>query len=84
MSGNQPRLTTREVPPGSPDRTDVVAEGLLTVTDAARFLSVSRSKLYEMMDRGELPYVKLGRSRRIPRRALVELAASGLRGGYRA
>ena len=30
---------------------------LLTVTDAGKFLSISRSKLYEMMDSGELCYV---------------------------
>jgi len=62
---------------------DLVAEGLVTVQVAARFLSVSRSKLYEMMNLGELQYVKLGRARRVPRRALVDLAASRLRGGWR-
>jgi excisionase family DNA binding protein len=65
------------------DGRQLVAEGLLSVYDAAAFLSVSRSKLYEMMDQGLLPFVKLGRSRRVPRRALVELAAGELRGGYR-
>ena len=71
---------------GSANRADApafVSDGLLSVAAAAAFLSVSRSKLYEMMDGGLLPYVKLGRSRRVPRRALVELAAGGLRGGYR-
>ena len=59
----------------------LVADGLLTVKEAAAFLRLSRSSLYAMMDRGELPYAKLGRSRRIPRRGLVELAARGLRVG---
>jgi excisionase family DNA binding protein len=62
---------------------DLVAEGLLTVQEAADFLSVSRSKLYELMDHGELEFVKIGRSRRIPRRAVVALAASNLHGGWR-
>jgi excisionase family DNA binding protein len=62
---------------------DVVADGLMTIPDAAQFLCVSKSKLYELMDGGELEFVKLGRSRRIPRRALVELAASNLQGGWR-
>jgi hypothetical protein len=35
------------------------------------------------MDRGELAFVKLGRSRRIPKRALIELAARELRGSVR-
>jgi excisionase family DNA binding protein len=68
----------------SDERTrELIEGGLLTVQDAARFLSVSRSKLYELMDCGELKFVKLGRSRRIPRRALVELAASHVQGGWR-
>lgn len=65
------------------DSEDLVADGLVGNPEAGEFLSVSRSKLYELMDSGDLPFVKLGRSRRIPRRALVELAAKELRGGYR-
>ena len=63
---------------------ELVADGLLTVREAATFLRISRSNLYALMEHGELAFVKLGRSRRIPRRALVELAASGLQGGVRA
>ena len=55
----------------------VVAEGLLSVPEAMRFLSISRTTLYDLMDAGKLVYSKIGRSRRIPRRALVELAAAG-------
>ena len=65
------------------ERAELVADGLLTIQEAALFLSISRSKLYELMDNGELTFVKLGRSRRIPRRALIDLAASGLQGGWR-
>lgn len=61
----------------------VVEEGLLSVREAARFLSVSRSTLYELMESGQLHYVKLGRARRIPRRAVLALAARNLRGGWR-
>lgn len=61
---------------------DLVAEGLLSVGEAARFLSLSRSTLYELMESGRLVYVKLGRARRIPRRAVVALATSNLRGGW--
>ena len=61
----------------------VVADGLMTVSEAAEYLSISRSKLYQMMDDGELAYVKLGRSRRIPRRELIDLVSRQLRGGYR-
>ncbi len=59
----------------------LVEDGLLKVAAAAAFLSLSRATLYTLMDRGELPFVKLGRSRRIPRRAVIQLAARALRGG---
>ena len=65
------------------DTIRLVADGLLTVNQASTFLSISRSTLYALMDGGELPFVKIRRSRRIPRQALVELAARGLRGGVR-
>jgi excisionase family DNA binding protein len=48
-------------------------------THAAEFLGISRSKVYELMDGGQLTSLKLGRCRRIPRRALVELVAGALR-----
>lgn len=62
---------------------EVVTDGLVTVEAGAKFLSVSVAFLYAMMTRGELEFVKLGRARRIPRRALIEFAARGLRGGER-
>ena len=49
-------------------------EGFIPVAEAARFLGLSRAKLYQMMDAQELSYAKFGRSRRIPRRALREYA----------
>ena len=51
---------------------ELVADGLLTVQECAQFLHLSRSKVYEMMDAGDLCHAKLGRSRRIPRRAAAE------------
>lgn len=35
------------------------------VQEVARFLSLSRAKIYQLMTAGELPYVKLGKSRRV-------------------
>lgn len=40
-------------------------EGLATVPQGAAFLQVSRSKIYQMMDEGKIPWVKLGGNRRI-------------------
>ena len=62
------------------NQTEIVSEGLMSVRNVARFLGVSRSLVYELMGWGELPWVKLGRARRIPRRAVVDLAARRLIG----
>ena len=43
---------------------------LVRVEEAARILSLSRSTIYEMMDRGELQSVRCGTARRIPLAAL--------------
>jgi excisionase family DNA binding protein len=43
---------------------------LVRVEEAARILSLSRSTIYEMMDRGELQSVRCGAARRIPLAAL--------------
>ena len=56
----------------------VIDDGFVDVRFAARFLGVSRSKVYAMMDQKELRYAKFGRSRRVPRRALLELAERSL------
>jgi len=45
---------------------------LLTPTEAAQVLSISRSKLYELIGQGRLTTVRIDASRRVPRRALVE------------
>lgn len=42
---------------------------------AARLCDVSRSKLYQMLADGTLPYVRFGRSIRIPVEALKEWIA---------
>jgi len=60
----------------------VVRDGLVTVVEAARFTGLSRSSIYALMESGRLAYVKIGRARRVPRRALIELAACSLRGGW--
>lgn len=46
---------------------------LLHVTEAARRLALSRSTVYNLMERGDLAYVKIGRARRIPLEELERL-----------
>jgi excisionase family DNA binding protein len=45
---------------------------LLRVEEAARILALGRSKTYELIARGELPSVRIGRAVRVPRNALQE------------
>lgn len=63
------------------EREEMIADGMAKVEEGERFLSVSRSTLYTLMDAGELPYCKIGRARRIPWRALKDYAAATLRMG---
>jgi excisionase family DNA binding protein len=49
---------------------------LLTVVEAARELGISRSKVYELLADGELPSVRIGRTRRIAVTALEEFVAA--------
>jgi excisionase family DNA binding protein len=51
------------------------ANPLFKVTEVARRLSVSRAFVYQLMDRGLLPYVKLGTARRIRAEDVEQLLA---------
>jgi len=56
----------------------LLSEGLLDVREAENFSGLKKSKLYNLMQTGELAYVKIGSARRIPRKALVNLMAKNL------
>lgn len=60
--------------------TGLTSKLLLTAEQAADALSVSRGRVYELIASGQLKSVKLGKSRRISRRALEELIADLERG----
>ena len=49
---------------------------VLTVREAAAILRVGRNQLYQAVTRGELGAVRIGRSIRIPKRALLDLLAA--------
>ncbi|PZS33003.1 MAG: transcriptional regulator [Pseudonocardiales bacterium] len=49
---------------------------LLTAEESAELLSIGRSKVYELMAGGVLPSVKVGRCRRIPRKAIDDFVES--------
>ena len=47
---------------------------------AAKLLDMSKSKIYEMIQRNEIPYVRLGGCLRIPMSALDDLVAQAISG----
>lgn len=49
-------------------------KGLVRVEEAAAFLSLGRSKTYELIQLGELRAVKIGRATRVPMAALRQYA----------
>jgi excisionase family DNA binding protein len=49
---------------------------LISPADASRALSISRTRVYELMASGQLRSVKIGRSRRIPVEALASFIAA--------
>lgn len=53
-------------------------DGAVTIPQATRITGFGKTFLYEAMKSGELPYIKIGAGRRIPRRALDMWLARGL------
>jgi excisionase family DNA binding protein len=51
-----------------------VAEHLLTVEDAAAYLGVSRSKVFDLLRAGDLPSLRVGAHRRFRPEALAAFA----------
>jgi excisionase family DNA binding protein len=60
------------------DMYEILIDGLEKVSSAASYLGVSRSFIYKLIANGDLPSVKIGHSRRVPIRAVRELAQTNL------
>lgn len=63
-----------------PDPQTDPPQALARVPEVAKYLSLSRSKIYQLMESGSLPYVRFGRCRRIrwsDVQALVEQSRIG-------
>jgi len=48
----------------------ITDDGFVNVREAAAFLAISRAKLYQLLDAGDIRFAKIGRARRIPRKEL--------------
>lgn len=59
---------------------ELLAEGAVTVSQATTEFGLGRSRLYEWMQSGQIPYSQVGAKRLIPRRALKRLLAAGMVG----
>ena len=70
------RLDMSRGPPASPTGSDRL---VLTVDEAAYLLNISRGLAYELVARGELPAIRLGRRIVIPRVAMEELLGTPIR-----
>jgi len=63
--------------PPTVDR-EIWREGALSVREAAAFLGCSRKHVYQLMNEGRLPWGRLGRARRIPKAALLDILTGDL------
>lgn len=59
-------------------REELVSDGLMRIGETLALLGVGRSMLEQLVARGALPVVRLGRARRFPRRAVIRFMASRL------
>lgn len=55
---------------------DVMDKLLLTTTEAAKALGIGRSKVYELLQTGQLMSVRIGASRRVPADAVHTFVAN--------
>lgn len=65
------------------EKLELAAAGAVTVQGAVKEFGIGRTKLYELMTAGALPWSQLGGNgsrRLIPRAALRKLLASGTKG----
>ena len=80
---SRPSRSSRPTIPRNRLNSPELAKVLLTAQEAAHKLSVGRSAVYGLMNRGELRYITVGRIRRIPVDAIAEFVArAGGRSGY--
>jgi excisionase family DNA binding protein len=57
---------------------DLLRDGVLSVREATEFSRLSKSVLYQLMAAHDLEFVKAGRRRLIPKRALIAYLGRGL------
>lgn len=66
---------------GQDEKEEAMEKRLMTVEEAATALNLPRSQVYRLLQRGELPGVRLGRYWRIPGNVVELLLKQGREGG---
>ncbi len=62
-------------------RRELISDGFDSVTDAAAYLAISKSRMYELLHSGSISYSKHGNKLVVSRAALREYAALRLQIG---
>lgn len=62
-------------------KTEILAEGLERVSQAAQRLGINRNTLYEWIKEGKIPFTCINGTYRVPRRAVSEMLENGLNMG---
>ena len=72
-------MTTTATPISAASPTHMAGDDRLvfTVAEAGDLLGISRAFAYELVARGELPVIRLGRRRLVPKVALLALVGAG-------
>lgn len=58
-------------------------EALLSLEEAMEILRIGRTLLYKLMDRGNLPWIQIGRTRQLRRADLIRFIEENRKGGGR-
>ena len=69
--------TTTSISTSSPSHLAGDDRLVFTVAEAGELLGISRAFAYELVARGELPVIRLGRRRLVPKIALLALVGAG-------
>jgi excisionase family DNA binding protein len=72
-------MTTTTAPISTSSSSHLAGDDRLvfTVAEAGELLGISRAFAYELVARGELPVIRLGRRRLVPKIALLALVGAG-------
>lgn len=67
-----------EPAPQSPEdyRAELLADGTMTVRQACEFTGLGKTELFRLTSTGDLPSLRHGKRRLIPKRAIVQFLAS--------